>query len=136
MEEKFPAGESLDVGTATGRYLLAAHSYGLDAWGIDINPAAIDFTQKKLRDQGLFPNRAILADVHSLPLVENRFSLITCMMGTIHHCTSMDLAVSEMARVLAGDGGGGTDPVDGVTWDGDAGDGLWNAAANWSGDAL
>ncbi|VGO17699.1 hypothetical protein PDESU_06301 [Pontiella desulfatans] len=42
----------------------------------------------------------------------------------------------EMAQVLAGNNGGGTDPVDVVVWDGEAGDGLWNSAANWSGDAL
>ena len=101
MAESSLRGESLDIGTATGRYLLATHDLGLQAWGIDVNPVAVSLTREKLRDKGLPPYRAMEADVLWLPFADRRFCLITCMMGTIHHCANMDAAIREMARVLA-----------------------------------
>ena len=91
---------SLDVGTATGRYLLAACELGFHAFGVDVNPIAIGHARRIVRPYGVSEDRVMLADATALPFEKDRFLLVTCMMGTIHHIEDADGAISEMTRVL------------------------------------
>lgn len=93
-------GPSLDVGTATGRYLLACHRWGYIAYGIDISPAAIDISRHHLKAASVDSERAIQMDVCNMQFPDRTFNLVTCMMGTFTHFSNPEAALSELFRVM------------------------------------
>lgn len=97
-------GLSLDIGTATGRYLLAALRSGFDAMGIDYNDNAVDSTRMKLVQANFECDRVLKMDARQLEFTNHSLSLVTCMMATIAHTRDYRLILSEVSRVLQPDG--------------------------------
>lgn len=89
-----PGDRFLDISTGRGQMVKLAASRGIDAMGIDFSFRACQITQKKR------PNSAICADAQRLPFADNSFDAATNI-GSLEHVETMQMAVSEMARVLA-----------------------------------
>ncbi|WP_343891937.1 methyltransferase domain-containing protein [Sphingomonas oligophenolica] len=91
---------TLDVGTATGRYPGIFRALGANAFGVDIEPQAIDYASSKF--DGV-DNKPILSvgDARALEYGDNMFDVVTCMMGTFIHIPITDqlTALREMYRV-------------------------------------
>jgi ubiquinone/menaquinone biosynthesis C-methylase UbiE len=100
VADRVPCGKSLDVGTATGRYLRAWARLGYNSFGIDISSEAVSIAQKQLADHGLEVDRVQRMDVRSLIFPDNTFRLASCMMGTLAHIRDVKTAVREISRVL------------------------------------
>lgn len=78
---------SLDIGSATGRYPTLLKRMGFNAYGIDIEDAAIIYANEKKDALEEWP-KYICADALEMDLhldATLKFSLITCMMGTFEH---------------------------------------------------
>lgn len=88
-----PADDALDVGVGDGRVAQLLHARRLT--GIDVSPVALERAGRRLPDAELL---AIEPDA-PLPLEDNRFDLVTCI-ETIEHIRDVQLALSEMRRVL------------------------------------
>jgi predicted nucleotide-binding protein/SAM-dependent methyltransferase len=120
----FSGGHVLDVGTRTGRYLLAlAQLYpGAQLIGIDNDEECVDYFKKaKLKtvaDSAAHRIRVMLADItepRTLSRVDGggHYDLITAMMGTLQHLRAdrpagggddLDQAISHMRKMLKTDG--------------------------------
>ena len=88
------AGESLlDISTGRGTMIALARQRGIRAIGIDFSFRACSLTAAK--GTGTVVN----ADAQRLPFADNSFDAATNL-GSLEHFESMDLGVSEMARVL------------------------------------
>lgn len=90
---------SLDIGTATGRYPAIFKSMGIDAYGIDVEPTAIEYASAKFGDADR-PNFQV-GDARNIQFENGKFDLVTCMMGTFYHIPldEQGLALTEMRRV-------------------------------------
>lgn len=97
-------GASLDIGTATGRYLLASLRHGFDAIGIDYNDNAVISTRSNLTRARVSSERVIRMDARHLQYGSHSLSLVTCMMATIAHTIDYRLILNEIARVLRPNG--------------------------------
>jgi len=78
--------QSLDIGSATGRYPSLLTRLGFQAHGIDIEERAIEYSRKKTGD-AKWP-KFTLGDARVLEKYFDRsiaFDVITCMMGTFEH---------------------------------------------------
>jgi len=93
-------GKSLDIGTATGRYLMACYRLGYDACGIDLSSAAVTRTRANLKAASLDIHRVQQMDADYLEFPSHSFQLITCMMGTFAHFSDPAQALAEIYRVL------------------------------------
>lgn len=94
-------GASLDVGTATGRYVLEFHRLGYLAHGIDVSAEAVEIARCNLAHYGIDGSRIRQMDAQDMNLPEAAFGLVSCMMGTLAHITRPDRALAEICRVLA-----------------------------------
>lgn len=94
-------GASLDVGTATGRYVLAFHRFGYLANGIDVSAEAIEIARSNLANYGIDGSRVRQMDAQDMNFPDAAFGLVSCMMGTLAHITRPDQALAEIRRVLA-----------------------------------
>ncbi|HEY0413226.1 MAG TPA: methyltransferase domain-containing protein [Allosphingosinicella sp.] len=98
------ATTTLDVGCATGRYPGILQALGYEAFGVDIEPAAIAYAKSK------FPEDScpvfVVGDVRNLPFEDSKFDFVSCMMGTFYHVPLSDqlLALSQMMRVCRAGG--------------------------------
>ena len=75
---------SLDIGSATGRYPTLLHRLGFQAYGIDIEKQAIEYSIRKRGASAEWP-RFICGDARHLDDHLDHglyFDVITCMMGT------------------------------------------------------
>jgi len=93
-------GASLDIGTATGRYILTFSRFGYLAYGIDISLEAIEITRRNLENCGIDCSRVHQMDAQNLDFPDARFRLVSCMMGTLSHIARPDQALAEIHRVL------------------------------------
>jgi ubiquinone/menaquinone biosynthesis C-methylase UbiE len=91
---------ALDIGAATGRYPSLLARRGIRAYGVDLEPRAMEFAAKK-RGDAEWPE-FLVGDAVGLPVQSSVFDLVTCMMGTFAHITKQHQkkAVAEMLRVL------------------------------------
>lgn len=91
--------KSLDIGTATGRYPGILKSMGIDAYGVDVEPAAIEYANSKF-GVGEGPILSV-GDARALPFSGATFDFVTCMMGTFFHIQLDEqlTALTEMLRV-------------------------------------
>lgn len=94
-------GASLDIGTATGRYVLAFHRFGYLAHGIDVSAEAIEVARNNLSNHGIDGSRVRQMDAQDTDLPDGTFGLVSCMMGTLAHIARPDRALAEIHRVLA-----------------------------------
>lgn len=95
-----PFQASLDIGSATGRYPTILANLGITAFGLDVEPEAVEYAKRK---RGNASNPVFrVGDARSLPFEDQRFDLITCMMGTAAHFLAGDLetVLGEIRRCL------------------------------------
>ncbi|MFD2192055.1 class I SAM-dependent methyltransferase [Pistricoccus aurantiacus] len=78
-------GDSLDIGTATGRYMRVATELGFTAFGIDNSIHAVSATREYISHLGIPTERVQLMDGADMDFENERFRLVTCMMSTISH---------------------------------------------------
>lgn len=104
LREVKPINQSLDIGAATGRYPAELASRGVEAYGVDLEPEAMNYAaSKKLESQ--FPV-FLVGGAEQLPFTGSSFDLVTCMMGTFAHIPrrSHEAVFSEIKRVLRPNG--------------------------------
>lgn len=94
-------GASLDIGTATGRYMLSFHRFGYHVHGIDVSPDAVEITRSNLAPHGIDSSCVLQMDVQNMDLPDAIFKVVTCMMGTLAHIARPDQALTEIHRVLS-----------------------------------
>lgn len=80
-------GPVLEIGSGTGRLLREALRRGLDAWGVDVNPAMVD----RCRDQlpAAHRERASVADAVSMRL-GRRFALVAAPFRVLSHVAEVE----------------------------------------------
>jgi len=95
-----PFSKSLDIGAATGRYPTLLAQQGIQAFGVDLEPMAVEYARQK-SNGALNPNFH-QGDARALPFESTQFDLITCMMGTAAHFPREDFptVMSEIHRCL------------------------------------
>ncbi|NUT87300.1 methyltransferase domain-containing protein [Pseudomonas corrugata] len=95
-----PFSKSLDIGAATGRYPTLLAQQGIQAFGVDLEPMAVEYARQK-SNGALNPNFH-QGDARALPFESTQFDLITCMMGTAAHFPRQDVptVLSEIHRCL------------------------------------
>jgi SAM-dependent methyltransferase len=95
-----PVSRSLDIGTATGRYPTILAGMGIQAFGIDVEPEAINYARKKTAGAANPDFR--VGDARALMFEDGTFDLITCMMGTAAHFPpgSLGSVLTEAYRCL------------------------------------
>jgi SAM-dependent methyltransferase len=93
-----PSGASvLDVGCGPGHLTRRLAALGLDATGIDLDPAMIE--RAIARDSG----RYVAADVASLPFGDGVFDLVVSTLS-MHHWTDAHAGLAEVGRVVRPEG--------------------------------
>ncbi len=101
----FPChGDSLDIGTATGRYMRAAAELGFIAYGVDTSEYAVRASREHVKRRGVPVEHVQQMDSNAMTFEDDRFRLVTCMMSTISHSRGYPATLREAARVLAPDG--------------------------------
>lgn len=97
-------GDILEYGSGIGAYSsLALAEAGYPCVGIDISPGSVDAATEKLR--ALHPDADVeyrVMNAEALDFPDESFDLV-CGNGIIHHL-DLDVAYSEIARVLRPDG--------------------------------
>ena len=88
-----PAEQALDLGIGDGR--LATEIKTLHLTGVDVSQVALDRARRRLGDAEL----VLVEPDAPLPFDDNRFDLVSCI-ETIEHVRDVQLAFSEMRRVL------------------------------------
>jgi ubiquinone/menaquinone biosynthesis C-methylase UbiE len=88
-----PAERALDLGVGDGR--LAAAIEAVHLTGADVSQVALDRAKQRLADARL----VLVEPDEPLPFADNEFDLVTCI-ETIEHVRDVQLAFSEMRRVL------------------------------------
>jgi SAM-dependent methyltransferase len=93
-----PSGASvLDVGCGPGHLTRRLAALGLDATGIDLDPAMIE--RAAARDGGHY----VAADVASLPFGDGVFDLVVSTLS-MHHWTDAHAGLAEIGRVVRPEG--------------------------------
>ena len=90
--------KALDVGCGEGRFCRMLRQHGIDATGIDPTPALLEAA--RLRDK---KGTYLEARAECLPFNDNAFDLVVSYLSLID-IPDMELAIAEMARVLAPNG--------------------------------
>jgi SAM-dependent methyltransferase len=85
----FKPTNTLDIGSATGRYPTLMTWLGAKAHGIDIEKRAVEYAKKRREPSSQWPKYTV-ADATKLPFKKPTFDLVTCMMGTFAHISSTD----------------------------------------------
>ena len=88
-----PADRALDLGVGDGR--LAAELKTTHLTGADVSQVALDRAKQRLPGAAL----VLVEPDEPLPFADNEFDLVSCI-ETIEHIRDVQLAFSEMRRVL------------------------------------
>lgn len=83
----------LDIGTFTGEFLKAAHQYGADVYGTELQPEAVAIANQK------FPGKIIQADVQSRRFPHRQFDIIT-IQAVIEHVPNPDQLIRRCQKLL------------------------------------
>jgi len=88
----------LDVACGTGNYLVAFSQWGMDAMGVDLDPAMVAAAKQKAQDTGTgFP--VMEADMRNLGKeVQRPFQAVICMGNSFAHLSS----ITDMEKAAAG----------------------------------
>jgi SAM-dependent methyltransferase len=92
----------LEVGVGLGTDHLMLHRAGATVSGVDLTPASIEHSTRRLTMHGLAPDLH-LADAEHLPFADQSFDAAYSF-GVLHHTPDMPSAIRELRRVLR-DGG-------------------------------
>jgi len=90
----------LDVGCGAGHTALAFAPGAARVEALDLTPDMLRETERLARERGLENLRTRLGDVESLPYESASFDVVTCRQCA-HHFAHPEIAVAEIARVLA-----------------------------------
>jgi len=93
----------LEVGCGAGRHVLLFARSGLDVVGTDVAQSALDFTRRRLEQEGLAGARVALEQAHAAELPFPDASFDALLAWRFLHVLSRDEArrcVAEAARVL------------------------------------
>ncbi len=95
----------LDVCCGTGDQALYYAARGIEAVGIDNEPAMIRVAQKNMSKQGLNNASFQIADACNLPFRDSSFDIVSVSLA-LHEKerTARDMVISEMKRVVKRDG--------------------------------
>jgi SAM-dependent methyltransferase len=89
-------GTILDIGTGSGRLVLALEERGWTAWGIDGSPAMVELARARVPEAA---ERLLEARAEQLPFEDGTFDAVASM-GVISWAHDRPAIVTEIARVL------------------------------------
>jgi len=89
------SGKLLDIGCAEGALLKWGERRGYETYGIDIS----EFAVKERSHQKLKQTKLLIADIRSLPFVDNYFDIITCF-DVLEHLEHPIFGLREIGRCL------------------------------------
>jgi len=99
VQRKFTQqGRWLDVGCSAGFVVAAAHNAGFDAYGVEIEPAAVKYANEVLK----LPN--VVAGVLEKQDYSSEFFDVVSLYDVIEHVPDLNLIVAELKRILAPNG--------------------------------
>ena len=106
VEARTSIRSALDIGCATGRWPTWIARHGYEAHGYDISQDAINICENQAASNPDLDMTFHLHDLADGPLLEDHFSLVTCMMGTFNHIprTRVDEFLRGVARTITPDG--------------------------------
>lgn len=90
--------EVLEVGVGAGTDFVQWARAGARATGVDLTPAAVALTRRRLEQEGL-PGHVVQADAEALPFAEASFDIVYSY-GVLHHTPDVRAAIAEVHRVL------------------------------------
>lgn len=88
-------GKLLDIGCGEGAFLKWAERRGYDTYGIDISRFAINVLSRQKTGR----TELLIADVKSLPFVDNCFDVVTCF-DVLEHLDQPQVGLEEVSRCL------------------------------------
>lgn len=89
----------LEVGVGLGTDHVQFARGGAHLSGVDLTPAAIEMTARRLGLEGL-ESQLQVADAERLPFADGSFDLVYSW-GVLHHTPDTEAAIAEVRRVLA-----------------------------------
>lgn len=94
-----PSDTVVDVGCGDGAALLFAAKQGAEVIGVDIDPSAIDLTNKCLRKEASSQRwQTHVSDSNPLPLASGIASKVICQ-EVLEHVDDPAVVISELARI-------------------------------------
>lgn len=88
----------LEVGFGLGTDYVSFARAGARCFGIDLTPAHVDATRRRLRGIG-YPVRLTRGDAETLPFRDESFDVVYSF-GVLHHTPGTQAAIGEIHRVL------------------------------------
>jgi len=92
----------LEIGCGMGLHTETLIRAGADVTAVDLTPAAIEATTRRIALKGL-QARVMEADAETLPFADSSFDFVWSW-GVIHHSSRTTRIVRQIARVVAPDG--------------------------------
>ena len=89
----------LDVASGPGTLALAFAPYVAMSVALDLTPDMMELAARRAEDAGLQNLRTVVAPAEALPFADADFDIVTVRTAP-HHFDRVEVAVSEMARVL------------------------------------
>jgi ubiquinone/menaquinone biosynthesis C-methylase UbiE len=103
LRENATGKRILDFGCGSGIHTTAMARFAGHVTGIDISPEAIRLAQEHAQSEGLAAKTTfVVKDAENLDLPSGSFDVVT-VHGVLHHM-DLDVAVTQMKRVLTRDG--------------------------------
>jgi SAM-dependent methyltransferase len=90
-----PTGKALDAASGTGRHARRLVALGNTVSGVDLTPEMLERARVNVPEASFG-----VADLRHLPFDDASFSVVVCGLA-LSHLPSLDVAVSELARVLS-----------------------------------
>ncbi len=96
-------GRILDVGSADGTFtkIILNKSWASKVVGVDVLSRSVSYAKRRFARSNKMRFR--VADAHDIPYADKQFDAVFCL-ETLEHVERPDLVISEMHRVLKGDG--------------------------------
>jgi ubiquinone/menaquinone biosynthesis C-methylase UbiE len=105
IRDRIVGKRAIDIGCGSGRYTIALSLVGAaHTTGVDFQAKAFAASEQWCREQGLAVEFCE-SSVHELPFDDGSFDFVFCN-GVLHHTSSVEKGLSELARVLKRSGAG------------------------------
>ena len=99
IRKRIRSGKLLDIGCAEGALLKWAERRGYETYGVDIS----DFAINEISYRKLSQTQLSVANINSLPFVDNYFDIITCF-DVLEHLEDPVIGLWEISRCLSRQG--------------------------------